>query len=129
MGGEQRRSLPGEDHISGLPDEMLHDILACLHCARATVRTSILSRRWRQVWAHLPGLVLAAGDDPDPSPPTRAPFMDAVDAALGVCLVPILEHLSIIMSHPGLVGRVVSWLRFAAQREVGALYLSVPSPP
>jgi hypothetical protein len=129
MGGEQRRSLPGEDHISGLPDEMLHDILACLHCARAAVCTSILSRRWRQVWAHLPGLVLAAGDDPDPSPPTRAPFMDAVDAALGVCLVPILEHLSIILSHPGLVGRVVSWLRFAAQREVGALYLSVPSPP
>ena len=43
-----------EDLISGLPDELLHIILIRLPSAAAAARTSVLSRRWRGVWAHMP---------------------------------------------------------------------------
>ncbi|CAN6334734.1 unnamed protein product [Urochloa humidicola] len=51
---ERRRRSSGEDLISGLPDEVLHDILVRLGCARAAARTSVLSHRLRRVWAHMP---------------------------------------------------------------------------
>ncbi|CAN6205355.1 unnamed protein product [Urochloa humidicola] len=40
------------DRISGLPDDLLLHVLARLRCARA----SLLSRRWRGLWGHLPEL-------------------------------------------------------------------------
>ncbi|OEL23164.1 hypothetical protein BAE44_0015813, partial [Dichanthelium oligosanthes] len=63
--GARRRRRPrtrpycdndGLDHISGLPDDLLHQILIRLRCARATAHTSVLSRRWRGLWRHLPDL-------------------------------------------------------------------------
>ncbi|XBH75645.1 hypothetical protein VPH35_102387 [Triticum aestivum] len=57
-----RRSPPpprgpgGDDFISPLPDDMLLQILLCLCCTRAAARTGVLSRRWRGLWARLPGL-------------------------------------------------------------------------
>ncbi|XP_045086181.1 uncharacterized protein [Aegilops tauschii subsp. strangulata] len=35
---------------------MLLQILLCLRCTRAAARTGVLSRRWRGLWARLPGL-------------------------------------------------------------------------
>ncbi|CAL5013609.1 unnamed protein product [Urochloa decumbens] len=131
MGEDQwRRCCSGEDRISGLPDEMLQEILVRLCCARAAARTGLLSRRWRRVWPHLPELVL---DDDDPDAPPRASFMDAVDAAIGACLAPTLELLLISLSPfgdspPVPAGRVARWLRFASQCVVGTLYLYAPSP-
>ncbi|OEL32802.1 hypothetical protein BAE44_0006180, partial [Dichanthelium oligosanthes] len=56
-----RRPAPGaaedgSDRISRLPDDLLLDILAHLCCARAAAHTSLLSRRWRGLWRHLPEL-------------------------------------------------------------------------
>ncbi|XBH59908.1 hypothetical protein VPH35_114578 [Triticum aestivum] len=56
-----RRSPPprgpgGDDLISALPDDMLLQILLCLRCTRAAACTGVLSRRWRGLWARLPGL-------------------------------------------------------------------------
>ncbi|XP_051220928.1 uncharacterized protein [Lolium perenne] len=47
-----RRSPPpdGSDLISVLPDEMLRLIIARIGCVRATVRSGLLSRRWRGLW-------------------------------------------------------------------------------
>ncbi|KAF7041487.1 hypothetical protein CFC21_051278 [Triticum aestivum] len=45
----KRARLGGSDRLSDLPDCLLHDILSLLGCRQA-VRTSALSRRWRQLW-------------------------------------------------------------------------------
>ncbi|CAN6219169.1 unnamed protein product [Urochloa humidicola] len=46
----------GADLISNLPDELLRIILLRLRDTAAAARTSVLARRWRRVWAHLPEL-------------------------------------------------------------------------
>ncbi|KXG36237.2 hypothetical protein SORBI_3002G304801 [Sorghum bicolor] len=43
-----------EDRISALTDDILLQILARIGCARAAAHTSLLARRWRGLWAHLP---------------------------------------------------------------------------
>ncbi|CAN6168368.1 unnamed protein product [Urochloa humidicola] len=57
----------GADRISSLPDDLLHVILLSLRDTAAAARTSVLSRRWRRVWAHVPGLSfhLARGGLPE----------------------------------------------------------------
>ena len=50
----------GEDRISGLPDELLSNIVARLPLKDAA-RTAVLSPRWRRVWASTP-LVLCDVD-------------------------------------------------------------------
>ncbi|OEL26308.1 hypothetical protein BAE44_0012677 [Dichanthelium oligosanthes] len=52
-----RRRADGTDYISALPDEMLLQVLTRLGCARAAAYTSLLSRRWRGLWTHLPELI------------------------------------------------------------------------
>lgn len=47
-----------EDRISELPDAILHIVLSYLNTEDA-VRTSVLSKRWRGVWAHAPNLEFA----------------------------------------------------------------------
>ncbi|KAJ1275965.1 hypothetical protein BS78_05G177300 [Paspalum vaginatum] len=128
---EDRRRCPsGEDRISLLPDELLHGILVRLGCARAAARTSVLSRRWRHVWAHLPELVLLDGGRHASS------FLDTVDGALAGYSAPTLDRLSISLTarhgHCVPARRVQPWLRFASKRVVGALYLclyTLPPPP
>ncbi|TVU39157.1 hypothetical protein EJB05_12563, partial [Eragrostis curvula] len=43
----------GEDRISGLPEELLLDVLRRLGCVREAARTSVLSHRWRDLWTEL----------------------------------------------------------------------------
>jgi hypothetical protein len=69
------------DRISGLPDELLHDILLRLDSARTVARTSALSRRWRHVWAALPDLDFDR-DDGDDAPQPPALFLVCVDGAV-----------------------------------------------
>ena len=74
-GGLHRRSTRirrggGVDRISALPDDMLLQVLARLGCARAAAHTSLLSRRWRGLWARLPELTF---HDIGPEPLRSAP--------------------------------------------------------
>ncbi|CAL4992295.1 unnamed protein product [Urochloa decumbens] len=93
----------GEDRISALPDELLHDILVCLRSTRAAVRTSVLSRRWRHVWAHLPEVILSGRDAPPP--PRVSSLPDSVDAALAAfsATAVLLKrlHINIMSSDDG----------------------------
>jgi hypothetical protein len=73
-----------DDRISDLPDELLLGILDQLRSLPAAARTSVLSRRWRRVWASVPDIVIVSG-------PTQraASFVDMVDAALAASFVEI----------------------------------------
>ncbi|XP_004980653.1 F-box/LRR-repeat protein 25 [Setaria italica] len=132
MGEDRRRCSGSEDRISGLPDELLHAILVRLYSTRAAARSSVLSRRWRHVWAHLPELFLGGSRD---APPPLASLPDAVDAALAAysATAAPLERLHITLrrgdgGHPVQASRAASWLRFASRHVVGELRLFVPAP-
>ncbi|CAN6363231.1 unnamed protein product [Urochloa humidicola] len=122
----------GEDRISGLPDELLNTILLRLRSTRAAARTGALSRRWRHIWAPLPGLFLSEGRAHD-----AAAFLDAVDSALAARdAAPALAGLSISLYASAIrgggggvpAGRAAPWLRFASERVVGLLRLILPEP-
>jgi len=54
---------PDADHLSALPDALLHHIMSFLK-AWEVVRTCVLSRRWRHLWASSPCIDLRIrGDD------------------------------------------------------------------
>ncbi|KAK8581174.1 hypothetical protein V6N13_144213 [Hibiscus sabdariffa] len=52
---EQR--VDGVDYISQLPEDIIHKILGLLRCNKDAARTSILSKRWRDIWASFSSLV------------------------------------------------------------------------
>nr|XP_034581027.1 F-box/FBD/LRR-repeat protein At2g04230-like [Setaria viridis] len=120
------------DCISGLPDELLHDILLRLNSTRAAGRTSVLSRRWRNVWATLPQLVFDGdgyGTGSDSAAPPAASFLDSVDGALRAYSAPTIDVLDISLPSgcPAFPARRVgSWLRFASRRMARTLSLDVP---
>ncbi|CAL5086241.1 unnamed protein product [Urochloa decumbens] len=131
----RRRHGPGAmdtDCISGLPDELLHDILLRLESVRAAARTSVLSRRWRHVWAHLPKLVFDGNDTNSGSaapPPPPDLFLDSIDGALRAYSAPTLNELVISLPDGGPAipaRRVESWLGFASRHLVRSLNLYVP---
>ncbi|KAL6657585.1 hypothetical protein ACP70R_005365 [Stipagrostis hirtigluma subsp. patula] len=82
-----RRRLGGDgdgvDRISGLPDDLLLQVLVRLRCARAAVRTGLLSRRWRSLWRRLPGLYF------------RGVAPAALEAALAQVALPNLSLLDV----------------------------------
>ncbi|CAN0877622.1 F-box/FBD/LRR-repeat protein At5g53840 [Linum grandiflorum] len=43
-----------EDRISKLPDEVIHEILACLRSSRQSAKLAILSKRWNHLWRSYP---------------------------------------------------------------------------
>uniref|UniRef100_A0A0A9EMI0 F-box domain-containing protein n=1 Tax=Arundo donax TaxID=35708 RepID=A0A0A9EMI0_ARUDO len=52
----RRRRNDKVDRISGLPDDMIREVLVRLRCTSSAARTSVLSSRWRGLWRHLPEL-------------------------------------------------------------------------
>ncbi|CAO1939952.1 unnamed protein product [Urochloa humidicola] len=97
----------GEDRPSALPDEVLVLILLNLRTAEAA-QTSVLSRRWRRVWALLPELQLTF-----PSAP------DGIAAALDAHQVD-LQSLFVVIPNAS-AGSMAPWLSAAARRVSGSL--------
>ncbi|PWA69322.1 F-box domain, FBD domain, Leucine-rich repeat domain, L domain-like protein [Artemisia annua] len=54
----------GVDHISNLPDPILHSILSRLHSTEEVVRNSVLSTRWKYLWTSIPSINLMRGPKP-----------------------------------------------------------------
>ncbi|KAF7082884.1 hypothetical protein CFC21_086718 [Triticum aestivum] len=64
---KKRKSAPpvtATDHISALPDHMLHHLLSFLP-VQAAVCTCVLGRRWRHLWRSTTGLRIVRLDDDD----------------------------------------------------------------
>ncbi|GFP92966.1 putative fbd-associated F-box protein at5g56440 [Phtheirospermum japonicum] len=58
---EQSKAL---SRLSALPDNLIRHILSFLP-TKLSVATSLLARRWRFLWAHVPNLDFAHKDDQD----------------------------------------------------------------
>nr|XP_011463345.1 PREDICTED: uncharacterized protein LOC101299670 isoform X1 [Fragaria vesca subsp. vesca] len=43
-------SIESADYISQLPEAVIHHILSLIRCRKGAARTSVLSKRWRDVW-------------------------------------------------------------------------------
>ncbi|CAL5077734.1 unnamed protein product [Urochloa decumbens] len=96
-----------EDRLSALPDDVLVLILLGLGSTAGAARTSVLSRRWRHLWAFLPDLRFYHAPDghrirkvllvPDPPPPLRWISVTAEDSSpdsLGAWLLEAARRLS-----------------------------------
>uniref|UniRef100_A0A1J3GPZ5 Putative FBD-associated F-box protein n=1 Tax=Noccaea caerulescens TaxID=107243 RepID=A0A1J3GPZ5_NOCCA len=70
-------SSAGEDMISKLPDSLISQILLCLP-TKESVRTSVLSNRWKSLWRLIPVLDLASSELPDYNA-----FVSFIDSFLG----------------------------------------------
>ena len=95
----------GEDRLSALPDDVLVLILLRLDTA-AAARTSILSRRWRRLWAILPELHFPV----PPEPARTRAILESHEAALRFLLVRTLDAAP---------DSVAAWLPAAARRLSG----------
>lgn len=123
-----------EDYISGLPDDLLHNILLRLRSTAAAARTSVLSRRWLRVWAHLPDLEL--GNFRAPAAAVDS-VLDSIDAAMAASQALAIDSLCITVEKENRTRqlplaaipahRVIAWLRFASRRRVRRLNLSLPA--
>ncbi|TVT99099.1 hypothetical protein EJB05_55550, partial [Eragrostis curvula] len=115
----------GVDRLSGLPEDLLLQILAGLRSARAAARTGVLSRRWRGLWTSLP--------DGDLS--FNGVALGSVEAALAqVTRRPALDRLHIryvTQVLPAIDGELVSSLLRTAARlaQRGFSQHSHSSPP
>ncbi|KAK1694275.1 hypothetical protein QYE76_010972 [Lolium multiflorum] len=115
------------DHISKLPDELLHCILSRLRSFPAAVRTSGLSRRWRRVWASVPDIILVSDLIHE-----GTSFLDIVDGALAAYGAAdprvTLRNVKIIVPYKCnnvQAGRLAAWLLFASGQVAGKLDLCV----
>jgi hypothetical protein len=123
----------GVDRIIGLPDHLLHDILIRLRGGTAAAaRTSILSRRWRRVWTHLPVLSLDFSSR-SASSAGAARALARIDAALAAHAEAVtVSRLEIVMAstslHLPIMDRVSAWLLLASQRLTGNLRIVLPLP-
>uniref|UniRef100_A0A6V7QWN1 F-box domain-containing protein n=1 Tax=Ananas comosus var. bracteatus TaxID=296719 RepID=A0A6V7QWN1_ANACO len=119
---DEKAETAAVDCISGLPDHVLHEILACLP-TRIAVSASLLSRRWRKVWTTAPDVSFTTQLSPS--------FVDSVlrlhDPALPLrsfSLVAASADEVVSDPEPALPFR--SWILRAASPDLQRLALRLP---
>uniref|UniRef100_A0A453BPK5 F-box domain-containing protein n=1 Tax=Aegilops tauschii subsp. strangulata TaxID=200361 RepID=A0A453BPK5_AEGTS len=101
----------GTDHLlSALPDDLVLHILHTLRDSPAAARTSLLSRRWRRLWALLPQVYF---------PGYTAPHLIA--PALAAHEAPTLHHL-VVFVQDAPAESMAAWLPIASRRLSGDLF-------
>ncbi|KAG8080208.1 hypothetical protein GUJ93_ZPchr0007g5630 [Zizania palustris] len=94
--------------LSKLPDDILANILDHLEDTHAAARTSVLSRRWRDLWARIPRLFFRNHQPHDSSHVSDALAARAARAAAAINLLYVNSLYS------ATVDATASWLRIAA---------------
>ncbi|KAF7104674.1 hypothetical protein CFC21_105554 [Triticum aestivum] len=110
------------DHISFLPQELLLLILTLMGCAATAARTSVLSRRWRDLWTHLRQISF------NNLAPSIAAALGRVRGPPAAAVVSLLEvRIPSSIRHPGPVGATATrLLRAAVRLEPEEIVLSFP---
>ncbi|KAF7120504.1 hypothetical protein RHSIM_Rhsim13G0198300 [Rhododendron simsii] len=110
----------GEDRISSLPDSLLIHILSLIPTKYA-VRTSILSLRWKDLWAFVPSLDFNEWLSAKTVPDNDLSFMNFVDRVLLLHKLPSIEKFA-VRGHSGIaVSHLREWIRVAIMRHVRAV--------
>ncbi|KAG7552069.1 F-box-like domain superfamily [Arabidopsis thaliana x Arabidopsis arenosa] len=73
--------MPGFDRISELPESLITQILLCLP-TKDSVKTSVLSTRWKNLWLNVPGLDLNYRDFPKEDEEYEEVFINFIDRFL-----------------------------------------------
>ncbi|XP_019159971.1 PREDICTED: F-box/FBD/LRR-repeat protein At1g13570-like [Ipomoea nil] len=106
-GNTKRRAM--DDQLLNLPTDVLNCILDCLP-ARDAARTSILSRKWRYIWAGHPNLVL---DPQDIVTVTRNDFVGIGNRILLQHIGPILTfHVNLSAVHMSQYPNIDPWILY-----------------
>ncbi|KAL6205894.1 hypothetical protein ACLB2K_023146 [Fragaria x ananassa] len=125
MGSQSKAQVSrNRDMISELPDSVLSHMLSFLETKYA-VRTSVLSTRWKNIWALVPIVNFELEDRcPRPSKSKHASFLSFVDRVL---LYRDSSHIQRFRFHcdiyPKDLFRIDGWIRTAIRRNVVELDL------
>ncbi|XP_021661035.2 putative F-box/LRR-repeat protein At3g18150 isoform X2 [Hevea brasiliensis] len=118
-----------EDRISSLPDELLCHILSFLPSTLQAMRTSVLSKRWRRLWTHVPNITFPFKFVPLVFYYDLKEYRQRAAVLIDNTLKPYsaskIKKFCIQFSADliGLGPRMDSWVRFAVERDVEDLTL------
>lgn len=104
-------SNEGVDLISSLPDEILQHILSFIP-THLSIRTSVLSRRWRHGWSDTPSLYFKGG-------------ADSINEALARYTARKMMSFELHVWRSSYLPYVDSWIQFAMSRNVENLSLDI----
>jgi hypothetical protein len=99
-----------EDRLSALPDDVVLHILRQLRDSPAAARTSVLSRRWRSLWALLPDVHFSGYTAPH-----------HVAAAFAAHQAPVLHRVAVFVKDAP-ADSLAAWFPVASRRLRGDLY-------
>lgn len=119
MGSKSKRASRLKDRISDLPDSVLCHILSFVP-TKYSVRTSVLSTRWKNMWAAVPNIDLDNEDFPNYHGFTM--FVDRVLLFRGSSDI---ENFHLDCHCMGDFPRIDAWIRTAIMRNVAELDLCV----
>ncbi|XP_026421611.1 F-box/LRR-repeat protein At4g14103-like isoform X1 [Papaver somniferum] len=130
--GENSMSEQATDRITDLPDSLLHHVLSLLDI-KEVVRTSMLSKRWYNIWISIPTLDFRSLSDPfDHEERTSietyqesSKFMDIVDKILRLHDTSSIQKLFLCWNYHLSASRVILWIFEVIRRNVEELHLSL----